>query len=516
MTYNHWADEIADQVQATGRPIVISTGISPSGEIHIGNMREVLTGDAVYRALLERGQRPRFHYVCDNFDPLRRVYPFLDEGIYGPLVGRPLSAIRGPGADGLSYAEHFLRPFLEALGSLHVDVELIRADELYRSGRMNPFMVRALEQRDLIASILKELTGREVAAAWSPFNPWCPACRRIDRARVTGFSAKLETVDYACGCGSAGRVPMAGGGKLAWRIDWPARWVALGVTVEPFGKDHATRGGSYETGVRLVREVFGGEPPLPIPYEWISLEDAGDMAKSKGNTLSIASMLEVVPPEVLRYLVIREKPQRRIVFHPGPRLLQLADELENAETSGRDARAVELSRTAGFQPLGISYRHLAVVAQAARFQAERIVEILQRTGYRGVSPSVIASRLPYIRRWLERFAPDELRFDLKAELPPETSQLSASEREFLVRLAAQLRDGMDGLAIHNLIHDLSRDFPDTPAAELFQAIYVALLGKSRGPRAGWFISLLGPSLVAARLREAGGQGAHRTELRAGA
>jgi lysyl-tRNA synthetase class I len=98
-------------------------------------------------------------------------------------------------------------------------------------------------------------------------------------------------------------------GKLTWRVDWPARWKVLSVTVEPFGKDHATSGGSYDTGKRIVREVFGAEPPFPVTYEWISLKGQGDMSSSKGNVISIERMLKVVPPEVLRYLIVRTPPE---------------------------------------------------------------------------------------------------------------------------------------------------------------------------------------------------------------
>src|SRR5215470_10567855 len=133
----HWADQTADAAIASGRPVVISSGISPSGEIHIGNMREVLTADAIYRAVRDRGAPARFNYVCDNFDPLRRVYPFLDASVYEPLIGRPLSEIPCPCGRHPSYADHFLEPFLASLRTLRVDVELERADLMYKSGRMN-------------------------------------------------------------------------------------------------------------------------------------------------------------------------------------------------------------------------------------------------------------------------------------------------------------------------------------------------------------------------------------------
>jgi len=500
----HWADLIAEQVLRIDRPPVISTGISPSGEIHIGNMREVLTGDAVYRALRQRGANVGFNYVADNFDPLRRVYPFLDPERYTPLIGRPLSEIPCPCDGHESYASHFLEPFLEALRELHVEAVLERADLMYKSGRMTPYVIRALERRDAIAAILTEMTGKQVAEEWSPFNPLCAACGRINDAKVVEWSAADETIEYACGCGDRGTRPMAGGGKLVWRIDWPARWMLLGVTVEPFGKDHATRGGSYETGERIVREIFDGEPPFPIPYEWIRLSGGGDMSSSKGNVLSIARLLEVVPPEALRYLVIREQPKRRISFDPGLPLLQLVDEVDDATVSGRDERALELSRAGGFEPVGVPFKHLVVVAQVAEFDPQRVVTLLRSAGYPDVNAGAVARRVAYARRWLEEFAPEDLRFSVAPTLPAQVATLDPDQRRFLGRLAARLEPELDGDGIQALIHATAREFADSPPGRLFQAIYVALLGKARGPRAGGFIACVGAEYCARRFEEAAG------------
>jgi len=501
---NHWADVTAARVVESGRPPVISTGISPSGEIHIGNMREVLTGDAVYRSLQDLGADVRSNYVADNFDPLRRVYPFLDRAKYEPLIGRPLSEIPCPCDAHDSYSEHFLSPFLEALDRLAVRVEVERADEMYKSGRMTPYVVRALEQRDRIAGILQEETGKQVAPDWSPFNALCIECGRMTHAKVRGFSARAETVDYECDCGSRGTLPLAGGGKLVWRVDWPARWMLLGVSVEPFGKDHATSGGSYDTGVRLVREIFEGEPPFPIPYEWIRLKGRGDMSSSRGNVLSIARVLEVAPPEALRYLVIRERPQKTISFDPGLPLLRLVDEIDDATAAGRDERALELSRAGVFQAVGVPFKHLVVVAQAARFDAQETLEILRRTGYADASADAVVGRMGYARAWLDGFAPEDLRFIVQPTLPPEAAELSDEQRRFLGRLARGLGSDMEGQAIHELIYELAGEFEGARPADLFRAIYLSLLGKPRGPRAGSFLAVLGPDFSAQRFKEAAG------------
>jgi lysyl-tRNA synthetase class 1 len=444
----------------------------------------------------------RFNYVADNFDPLRKVYPFLDAETYQPLVGRPLSEIVCPCGKHSSYSDHFLEPFLAALRELHVDVEVERADRMYKSGRMNPYIVRALERTEAIATIIEECTGKRADAGWSPFTPLCSGCGRINQARVVDFSAAEESIEFACACGASGTLPMAGGGKLSWRIDWPARWMALGVTVEPFGKDHATRGGSYDTGKRIVAEVFDGVAPFPIPYEWIRLKGMGDMSSSKGNVLSIGRILEVVPPEALRYLVIRERPQRTINFDPGIPLLKLVDDVDDPDAAKVDRRSLQLSRAGGFQPVGVPYKHLVVVAQAAGFDVSKAVEILRRTGHPGVEPSAVAGRMRYARNWLDSFAPEEMRFSVQPALPAGAKDLDANQKRFLGRLAAGLQDGMGADEIHALVYDLAGAFPDEKPAAMFRAIYMSLLGKPRGPRAGWFIALLGPASCAGRFQEA--------------
>jgi lysyl-tRNA synthetase class 1 len=117
-------------------------------------------------------------------------------------------------------------PFLETLKELRIEVRVIRGDEMYKSGKMNPVIVAALKGRDAIARILHEMTGKQIEADWSPFDPLCTACGRITATTVTGYSERDQTVDYRCECGSSGRLPMAGAGKLTWRVDAgsPGSW----------------------------------------------------------------------------------------------------------------------------------------------------------------------------------------------------------------------------------------------------------------------------------------------------
>lgn len=497
-----WADQIASQAIAAHQDNLVCTGITPSGEIHIGNMREVLTGDAVYRAICDQGGRARFIYLGDTYDALRKVYPFLDAAEYEQHVGKPLSDIPCPCGRHDSYAAHFLEPFLEAVKELGLDVEVKLAHEMYYNGEYADAIMTALENRDKIAQILNKQTGKEIAADWSPANPKCSECGRITQAKVTGFDSEAKTVDYACACGHSGTADATTGGvKLTWRVDWPARWAILGVTVEPFGKDHASRGGSYDTGKVIAKEVYGYTAPVPITYEWISLQGQGDMSSSKGNVVSISDMLKVVPPDVLRYMVFRTKPKKAIKFNPALPMLSLIDELDNEENKNRDPRAIELSMVSGLGVVGIPFKHLVNIVQIAGEDDDEAVSVIERGGYQVKDKDAVKRRLHYARKWLAEYAPDDMKFSVQEELPDAARELEPAVKDGLRFIAEKLDDSMDGDAVHVLIYEAKEKFAVKPQ-QLFQGIYRSIIGKERGPRAGWFISIVGPEKAAARLKEA--------------
>jgi lysyl-tRNA synthetase class 1 len=497
----HWADAVAQELLQLQPHHLLSTGITPSGEYHVGHLREVLTAEGVCCALRSQGAECQINYVADTMDPLRRVYTFLDPAIYQGHVGKPLCDIPCPcGAHG-SYAEHYLEPFLQAMQTLGITLDVYLAHDLYRSGRLDTQILTALQHTATIKRILHEATGKAVADDWSPYNPLCAACGRLTDTRATGFDLQAKTVSYDCACGHRATAPVSQAGKLTWRVDWPARWQALGVTAEPFGKDHASRGGSYDTGQRIVREVFGSEPPYPIPYEWIALKGQGDMSSSKGNLVSMFQLVHTIPPEVVRYLIFRAKPMRHIAFDPGLPLLNLVDEYDDVSAPNRDARAAELARMAGVAPIGIPFKHLVNLVQITDGDVEKIGAILRRHHLPEPEPALVQRRIDYARYWLEHFSPPEARLRLQPTLPAAVAQLTAEQRQALGLLSQRLQPEMDGDTIHTLVYTLA-EASGLAAKALFEAIYIALLGQSRGPRVGWFLSSLDMDFVRTRFQEA--------------
>lgn len=480
----HWADVIADELLKRSDKHRIATGITPSGHIHLGNLREMLTADAVRRAVIDKGGKAELIYIADTFDPLRKRYPFLPKE-YEQYVGMPLSEIPDPEGCHKNYAEHFLQPFLESLEILGIPVRVERADEMYKEGRYEEAIRTSLQQRDKIAKIIEEVTGRKLEEDWYPFMPLCEECGRINSAKVVGFDDKW--IYYRCSCGHEGKASYRGGGKLTWRVDWAARWKILGITCEPFGKDHAAAGGSYDTGKRLAREIFGIEPPYPIPYEWIHLKGVGAMSSSKGIVIPVREFLDVLPPEIVRFIIIRAKPKRHIDFDPA-NLLELVDEFE--EGIRKKDRSVELSLVGDVEYSDVPFRHLVVAGQIAKWDLERVLEILARTGYEvdEVTRRDVERRLKYAKNWLEKFAPDRLKFEIAESVEP--SKFSDEERRFLKEFAEKLSEDMSAEDIHNAVYAVARELGMKPA-KAFQAIYKAILDKTYGPRAGYFIKSVG-------------------------
>ncbi|AAB90029.1 MULTISPECIES: lysine--tRNA ligase [Archaeoglobus] len=491
----HWADVIAADLLKRSNSHRIATGISPSGHIHLGNLREMVTADAIRRALLDAGGEAKIVYIADDFDPLRRRYPFLPEE-YENYVGMPLCKIPDPEGCHDSYSEHFLQPFLESLEILGIPVEVRRAYQMYSEGLYENNTRIALKRRDEIARIIAEVTGRELEERWYPFMPLCENCGRINSTRVTSFDENW--IYYECDCGHSGRVGYVGGGKLTWRVDWAARWQILSITCEPFGKDHAAAGGSYDTGVRIAREIFDYEPPYPVPYEWIHLKGKGAMKSSKGIVLPVREMVEVIPPEIVRYITIRVKPERHIEFDPGLGLLDLVEEFE--EKFKEKDRSVELSLVGEVVYSDVPFRHLIVVGQIANWDLEKALEIIERTGYTvdDVTRRDVERRLKYARKWLEKYAPDNIKFEIPEKV---TAEFSEEEKKFLRAYAERLRSDMKPEEIHTLVYDVSKEV-GIKSSKAFQAIYKAILGKTYGPRVGYFIKSLGVEWVRERIKAA--------------
>ena len=526
-----WADLLVERIcEQRTAPYVVNDAWTPSGPAHVGSLRGVILHDAIARGLRERGLPVEFLYGFDDFDPLDGLPPSLPREFYEPHMGRPLCHVPWHGEDASSFAHHFAREFESTFRATGCDPRTYRTSELYRSGAFDPALRLGLDRAAEIVAIEREITGSRRAER-HPVQVVCEQCGRIgttvvldwDGEQVT-YECRPDKVTWAKGCGHRGRrSPFGGGAKLTYRTEWAAKWALFGVKVEGAGKDHMTRGGSHDTASVVARRIFGVEVPFPIPYEFF-LVGGKKMASSRGG-VSARELLEVLRPELVRFLVVRAYYRTAINFDPsGETVPRLYDEYDRAaaayfgelpaRTPGEAQDVRDLARTfhyAWVKPtpprpfVRPRFSKVAFWVQMPHVRVEEQVAKEKGAALTEADREELRARVEDARRWLQRWAPPQYRIAVRENLPPEVSRLTPAQRDLLAHLADRLEGGeLEAEAIQTTLHALRAEL-GLSAREAFAAVYLAFLGKESGPQAGALLAALGREFVLRRLREASGR-----------
>ena len=315
-----WCDKIARELDG---PQLINDSKTPSGRVHVGALRGVLIHDAVFRAIRDRGLPVRYTFGVDDYDPLDEL-PAGEKEFFKPYLGAPLCNVPAPpGSSASDIAEHYIREFFDIFHELGVEAETYCLRDIYRSGQFNEVIDAILQKAATVRRVYKEVSNSNRPDSWYPFQTVCEQCGRIGTTEVTGYDGKevvytcrSDLVTWARGCDYAGKVsPFDGHGKLPWKLEWTAKWKVFPITVEGAGKDHTTKGGSREVAAACLREIFGQKPPLNIPYEFF-LVGGAKMSSSRGVGAAAREIADLLPPEILRFLMIRTQPRQPVNFSP--------------------------------------------------------------------------------------------------------------------------------------------------------------------------------------------------------
>lgn len=505
-----WLNKIVDQVidRFPDGVILVESGGSPSGTYHIGHMRELIICDAIKLELQRRGRQAKHIYFVDDLDALRKV-PANVNADFKRYLGQPLCDVPAPDASNQSYADFFLTGLKNSCQSLGVDVEFIRAHEKYRSGFFVPAIERCLEQIPQIRQLLETVSNRQLAEDWTPVQIMEDG--RLKNRKFLGIDTTTKTLRYQSESAKEQTISYATGAvKLDWRLDWPGRWWLLKVQIEPFGREHASAGGSYDSALRLMEIVYQATPPLPVPYDSIHMVgDTKKMSASKGTALSATDGLQILPAEVLRFFILRAPLNRPLIFDPVQGVVKLMDDfaalIADPARSESDQQLLEISSlgVANKTISRVPFSHLVASYQASLKQPDRTLEVISRTEYASIvkqDAAIIGRELKYIDVWLKQWAPDELKFDLRDQI--KTSDVTETERQFLSKLAAKISEApenADGAWFHDAIYGLAAEVK-MPVKDLFAVLYQVLIAKSNGPRAGYFLSILPRDWLIRRLR----------------
>jgi lysyl-tRNA synthetase class 1 len=534
-----WADEVADEVEARverqveagerdpGDPIVVKGGVSPSGVPHLGHFNEIMRGYFVARVLRERGHEVRQVFTSDDRDALRKVPRTLadddwnlvglgdvDAGALGRNLGKPYTDIPDPFGEADSYGAHFTNLLAESAEMIGVDVEMLSNTDLYAEGTFDDVVRHVLERADEARDLLATYQDG-VDEDYLPFMAQCAECGVLTTG-VTGVDLDAGTVDYECvgleaggqqieGCGHAGTATFREG-KLPWRFEWPAQWQVLGVDFEPFGKDHAE--GSWPSGEDIARTVLGIEPPVPMTYEWFTL-DGEALSSSSGNVVTVAEVLELLEPEVLRYFFVRNPKKAKDLDLS--RLDLLVDEFDRfervyfGETDDEDLAPLAerayplLVDEVREERVRLPYTFAAVLGMTD--DRDLRVRMARNQGFVDDDTPEWAvedalKRVEKARAWAER-NDNEYNYRLQSDLPE--TDFDAETVAALEELAAFVAEGHDGEAIQGELYETAKRH-DIPVGDFFQAGYRLFFDATQGPRLGEFLGELDEAFVVKRLR----------------
>jgi lysyl-tRNA synthetase class 1 len=495
-----WLNTIVDELIARHPEgeILVESGGSPSGTYHLGHMRELVTCDAIMLELQRRGRQARHVYITDDLDGFRKV-PINVPAEYDQYLGMPLCDVPAPDGSDQSYGAYFLAGLRQSCEDLGVEVEFILSHEKYRSGYFVPTIERCLERIPQIRTALETISNRKLTDDWTPIQVM--ENKRLKNRRFVSIDKEHKTVTYIDVNGQEQTVRYdAGEVKLDWRLDWPGRWWLMHVQVEPFGREHASAGGSYDTGVQIMKDVYEAEPPLPVPYDSIHMVgDNKKMSASKGTAISSTEGLQLVPPEVIRYFILRAALNKPLYFDPVDGVIQLMDEFaaltaKPEKTESEQQLLYLCSRGIDKKTVSrVPFSHLVASYQAALRDTDKTLAIIGRTEYETVvkeDAEIIRSELRFIDEWLNRRAPEDVKFALAESI--DAHKFTDQEKVFLKLLSESIATApadADGAWFHDAIYACKDESGLEPKA-MFSALYQATIAKNSGPRAGWFLSIL--------------------------
>jgi lysyl-tRNA synthetase, class I len=510
-----WCDQLLEKIEGQQ---TINDSKTPSGRAHVGALRGPLIHDAIFRTLKAKGVPVRYLFGVDDYDPVDEI-PYGEAEHFEKYLGAPLCNVPPPpGSHATDMADHYISEFFSVFGELGIRPDFYRMRDIYRSGKFNEAIDAILRKADVVRRIYKEVSGSERPDDWHPFQVVCEKCGRVGTTVVTAYDGKEVTyecrpdlVKWAVGCGHRGKMsPFDGKGKLPWKLEWCAKWRTFPVTIEGAGQDHSTKGGSRDVAMACLRAIFGQQPPLNCPYDFF-LVGGAKMSSSKGIGVTSRDMANFLPPDLLRFLLIRPTPRQPVNFEPSEvYIIKLFNEFDrfhqkyfnDPKITADDKRIYELSKV-DLEPAHwlADFQLVAALSQMPHLDIVKELERRKGSPFTELERKHLELRIRAARYWVENYASEEEKTRLQETLPARAHELSQTQRAFLQILAEKLPDTpWDGDALQVCIFNAARLTPiDQPAA--FKSIYRVLLDRENGPKAGNFLSFLDRKFVEQRCRE---------------
>ncbi len=471
--------------------LVVTGGMTTSGPAHLGTICEFLFPWVIAQQLKRKGRQVKFYFIADIFDAFDSIPAEMKEweGELKAHLGKPLCNVPDPTGESESFGDHYLDEAKRIMDKLGVRPEIVRINEYYEQGRFDEWARLFLRKEKEVKEILERVSGRKLKN-WSPLMAVCAHCGKIATTRVVWHDGERfryvcdVDVGYTKGCGEEGESSISEHKwKLVWRLHWPAWKQIFSTCIEGAGVDHHTRGGSEDSCKQITEQIIGKKHPLSYKYGFVLLRGK-KFSKSKGIGLSVRELIKIMPPQTIKYMLLRPDLEENLnVDLTPPRLLRAIEEYERAsrlpekpELIRAEEKMLEAYNLSGEREWGVAFADALVYYQLYK----NWEEVKERTGEESVM-----SIAGYVEEWVKKgIVPEEYAFSYR---PSKAEGLVA---EFLNRLKA----GDDALTIHNAVFDFAREKGVEPK-KLFAEIYKTLLGKERGPRLGKLLVAIGVERV---------------------
>jgi len=519
----HWADRTAAKlIELEDKDTyTCASGITPSGDVHIGNFREIITVELVVRALKRKGKKTRFLYSWDDFDTFRKVPKGMpQQEMLKSYLRQPIVDIPDPFGEESSYARHNEVMLEREMPKLGIFPEYIYQHTMYRDGKYADGIKLALKHTAVIKKIIDAYRKTPLSESWLPVTVFDPETN-TDEITDLKWDGD-ETLSFVNKLGKSVQVNISEGKyiKLLWRIDWPMRWKHEGVDFEPGGKDHSSEGGSYTTAKDISWQVYGQKAPHYIMYDFVRIKGAGGkISSSEGGAPTVASVLKIYTPAVLRYLFAGTRPGTEFAISYDADVIKIYEDFDRCERIyfGKEdvddkerikqKRIYELSlplEAPSQMPFQAGFRHLTVVAQLYEKNVEKILDHYRTDRVNDEDIARVEERLLCAIHWLETHAPDEFVFTVQDSVNDDvrdalSEQVKVVLNELVKRLSEEHDADFDvlGKEMYTYCKSVGCD-----PKEYFTAMYQILLRKSKGPRLMQFIKLIGAERVTALIKQA--------------
>ncbi len=512
----HWADVTASRIIKAGKQThryTLASGITPSGTVHIGNFREVITVDLVKRALQDKGENVRFLFSWDDFDVFRKIPQNMpQQGMLKSYLGKSINIVPDPFEKEVSYARHHEAAFENSLFKVGIFPEFVYQNEKYRQGDYVQEIKTAIEKKKVIMAILNVHRREPLGENWYPVSVFCSQCGGDD-TQIT--DANTEMVFYNCSCGhnESVEIDTADNLKLPWRIDWPMRWAYERVDFEPGGKDHSSEGGSFDTAKEIVKEVYDKKSPIYIPYDFISIKGkGGKMSSSSGDVITLDDVLGVYTPEIVRWIFASNRNNMEFSisfdldviknYEAFDRLERVYYGLEvvSKKNLAKLKRIYELSQISDNLekipekiPFRASFRHLTNLIQIYDFSLDRVIDEYQNYLNDDFDKEIFVLRFHCACNWIREYAPEDFKFSLNKEKNIEILDKYEEKYRFAINKfgnllkssSSHLEEEEIAEHIYRLIEEFQLDIK-----VFFELIYLVLIGKKKGPKLSHFLKII--------------------------